>query len=224
MITWLASYPRSGNSLCRRVLEGYFGITSTSIYSEEPNHELKPYIERDPPSLAEMTKADRHYWVKTHQPPDEETHPAICMVRDGRDALVSYTRIALEGGHFPSDADHETNFRTAMYNLIVGQSPFLTWSENVLAWRQRPRTSWVRFEDLIVRPAEVVEQSLRALGVPFQRRAQPQCLALSELRQLAPNRYRQGKPGGWRTEMPADLEALFWQRHGHAMEAFDYPR
>lgn len=224
MITWLASYPRSGNSLCRRVLEGFFGITSTSIYDEQPNPELKPYIELDAPSLAEMIEADRNFWVKTHQPPDEETHPALCIVLDGCDALVSYTWMALRGGHAPADADHETNFRTAMYNLIVGESPFLTWSENVLAWRQRPRTSWVRFEDLIVRPAEVVEQSLSDLGVPFQRRAQPTYLALSELRQLSPNRYRQGKPGGWRAEMPADLEDLFWQRHGHAMEDFGYLR
>lgn len=51
-------------------------------------------------TLADMETAGEHYLVKTHELPTDD-RPAIYLVRDGRDALVSYTKflsyLALRG-------------------------------------------------------------------------------------------------------------------------------
>jgi hypothetical protein len=34
-VTWLASYPRSGNTLLRTILKQCFGLSSQSVYPDE---------------------------------------------------------------------------------------------------------------------------------------------------------------------------------------------
>src|ERR1700749_4593844 len=100
MITWLASYPRSGNTFFRILLKNLFGFESHTVYSMA---NARPEIEADiprmiriigqPPSECSIEflhrDSDNHF-VKTHDLPGEDTNPAIVLIRDGRDAVVSY--------------------------------------------------------------------------------------------------------------------------------------
>ena len=77
---WLASFPRSGNTFFRIILYEVYGIES-SAFHRDPNRKLNLHY-------------DRYPVVKTHLLPnqlipDDSNIPAVYLVRDGRDALVS---------------------------------------------------------------------------------------------------------------------------------------
>src|SRR3954464_8946304 len=98
MIVWLASYPRSGNTLLRQVIKKCLGL-----HSFESVGRLKhEYDDRDPTwkevcgSLQNREDREAFYpratnsaetvLVKTHEPP-LDAQKAIYVVRDGRLAL-----------------------------------------------------------------------------------------------------------------------------------------
>src|SRR5262245_61488963 len=101
MIVWLASYPRSGNTFLRAALHGLYGCQSIDRYTaNRPLSSQVPYgfsmrLPKDT-SLEELAKSNSLYAVKTHDLPSSDCHPAIYLVRDGRDALVSYAWLALK--------------------------------------------------------------------------------------------------------------------------------
>src|SRR5436190_14783558 len=107
MLVWLASYPRSGNTMCRRLLVGLYGLLTYAVYEypvlAEPREGyeelsnltgLPDFFKLAPKSevLRWMHEDDAIYVVKTHELPPDDTYPAIYVARDGRDALVSYAR------------------------------------------------------------------------------------------------------------------------------------
>lgn len=93
MIIWVAPYPRSGNTFFRMLLYYKCGIKTYSIYndqlferigaSESVGHELLPA------PLDQLKQDEKLYFVKTHNLPQDD-NPAIYLVRDGRDALISH--------------------------------------------------------------------------------------------------------------------------------------
>ena len=81
MVIWLASFPRSGNSYFRVVSKTLFDQEIYSVYPENNKQVSAGELEA-------MMQENKVYLVKTHElPPDSS--PAIYLVRDGRDALVS---------------------------------------------------------------------------------------------------------------------------------------
>jgi hypothetical protein len=261
MIIWIASYPRSGNNFTRRLLERSYGIKTYAIYDEP----------RQPKIDVEMARnAEETYLVKTHDLPEDDS-PALYLVRDGRDALVSYahfayvhetashpdsrTRLLLHTSYlryrliwkfrrrqhnqpltFPK---YSIKFRTQRVNpatsqelhtilhkLIVYNKSFGGWGPNVLAWIQRETpTQVIKFEDLIqsATPLEIIRAALQALGYPLAH-VESSPLDFKKMKQARPDLFRRGKAGSHKDEMPEYLEALFWQHHGHVMEALGYPR
>ena len=147
--------------------------------------------------------------VHTHERPRDD-RPAIGLVRDGRDALVSRAHQVVEMGW------HET-FRDGLDWLIT--RPFKadnpssgTWGANVLAWLDRPAPiTLVRFEDLVARPDEVVDAALLdAAGlVPAASVGDP-VPAFGELHERDAGFFRRGQVGSYRDEFPDDLLERFW--------------
>ncbi len=94
MIVWLASFPRSGNTFLRIVLHRLYGLPTYSIYDDDDPVAQRVGVglvgySRKPPSREEMVESSRIYFTKTHKRPKNDAFPAIYLVRDGRDALVS---------------------------------------------------------------------------------------------------------------------------------------
>src|SRR6266542_744438 len=134
MIIWLASYPRSGNTMFRVVVNRLFALRSYSVYNDR--------IFEDRPDVADVV-GHQHFdesvetlalssepcLVKTHDLPGTDAHPAIYLVRDGRDALVSYAHFVLD--YERSSQPEDTDFQTVLRNLVVSRDVFGGWRPNV---------------------------------------------------------------------------------------------
>jgi hypothetical protein len=78
----VASYPRSGNTFLRIVLHRRYGIRTSTVYDVDG---VAARLGPDSVGYADVSE-----FVKTHRPRDPaDEDPAICLIRDGRDAVVS---------------------------------------------------------------------------------------------------------------------------------------
>jgi hypothetical protein len=230
MIVWLASYPRSGNTFFRILLHQLHGYSTHSVYSIAQNGTEPPEDTRVLAGMVgqfeiecdlEALKADPDlHFVKTHDLPGDDDSPAIVLVRDGRDAVLSFAHFLLKAVYGNSDPS-QAELETTLENVILGDM-FGGWSRNVNAWADRVGNDMVfRYEDLVQDPVGVVGEGLHRFslnGGPVMATAPP----FSELHEKVPWFFRKGKPGGWKDEMPPRLEKLFLDRHGEAFHRFGY--
>jgi hypothetical protein len=163
--------------------------------------------------------------VKTHRLIDaEDPIPAVYIVRDGRDALVSYAHFLLRKDGVEDPDVGLVHDR--MGSLLDGNKAFGSWSESVQTWLDRKgATHLVRYEDLIAAPIEVSRQAASFLGLPLpplQANALPP--RFSALQARNPTLFRRGIAGAWKTEMPPGIEEQFWKMHGQAMTRLGYER
>lgn len=230
MIVWLASFPRSGNTFLRILLQEFYGISSNDIYhmyDHSKSVDVAPGLEINLKSMSieEMGKSETFYFLKTHDLPDDD-YPALYLVRDGRDAYVSYTHFVLS---FKRQRRLLSAFRKHFFDRqlrdLLVNDPFGGWSGNVAAWTQRTApTAVIRFEDLIADPVDVVRRGLTEIDYRPPQTSDARVPEFDELRQKSPAFYRKGQVGGWREEMPENLQKLFWERHGSVMRQMDYAK
>jgi hypothetical protein len=230
MIVWLASYPRSGNTFFRILLHRLFGLQTHSVYSLASFADRNPEDTRRLMSLTgqpdvecdlDRLRADSDlHIVKTHDLPADDTSPAIVLVRDGRDAVVSYAHFVLKTEHGIEKPGRDL-FEATLKQLIVGDN-FGGWSGNVNAWTNRlGRDTTIRYEDLIEDPVNIAARVLPQLHTKaVARGATPP--SFEELHAAIPWFFRRGKTGSWREEMPSHLHDLFLERHGGTLLQFGY--
>lgn len=224
MICWLASYPRSGNTMLRTLLTSMFGLETRSIYDEgfgqSPDSMSSALKWKEQVCDLEAARLNpQQLLVKTHELPPEHEDAAIYVVRDGRDALISYAHFLL---HYEPAAVNGLTFLGVLEALICGELGYGNWSHHVSAWQRRPGpTMLLRYEDLAKRPFERVAFALRQLSIDTAPTgaAAPKFEALQS---RFPGFFRRGVSGGWRDEMPSPLVELFMRLHGETMEACGY--
>lgn len=158
MVVWLASYPRSGNTYFRVLLHRLFGFETHSKYPVQGDPQHLPDDTKKMMSLTGRTGLDCDvgalradlgwHFVKTHDLPDDDNSPAVVVVRDGRDAVISYAHFILKTEQGIERADRDV-FEATLEEIIRGDH-FGGWSRNVNAWIERAGwESLVRFEELI---------------------------------------------------------------------------
>jgi hypothetical protein len=149
--------------------------------------------------------------------------PAIYLVSDGRDALVSHAHFVM--AHDRNIPPHEKphHFESILRALITSDASFGGWSGNVSAWLERKiLTLVIRFEALIADPFEVVRQALAAVGYSVPAIASGTIPTFDEMHAKAPTIFRKGRVNSWKEEIPETLPALFWERHGDVMRRLGY--
>ncbi|MGX6607932.1 sulfotransferase domain-containing protein [Micromonosporaceae bacterium Da 78-11] len=228
MIVWVASFPRSGNTFLRIVLHRLYGVRTSTVYdidgvAERLGKELIGFTDR-PGSLAEMRAADEPHFVKTHRQRDADVHEddrAICLVRDGRDALVSWARQASEED--PSTYEDELRSRILRVSMVGTGS----WGSNVLSWLRPPAPHRVvlRYEDLIRDPQATVTPIIATVAPTLGPRPDAAIPSLDELRGHDDLFFRRGRTGSHRDELPTELHQLYWSRVDNraAMALLNYP-
>jgi hypothetical protein len=215
MIVWIASYPRSGNRFFQSILQGVYGIET---------HKFSKLPEPADAWLAGAAAASDWRYVKTHDLPEGDNHPAVYLLRDGRDALVSYAWFVLTVPcNKPSAEVKPEEFRAALARVIETPHPrFGDWSSNALAWTRRPNTALVRYEELVQSPRQAAAKALDNLGLKLTPRADASVPTFEQMRQQHPLLVRRGKVGSWQDEFPQELLPRFWKRHGAVMGQFGY--
>jgi len=233
MIVWLASYPRSGNTFTRVLLKSYFGIDTYSIY-DDPHFERYGVADlvghrRMRLTLDEMRASGETFIVKTHERnPDDSAR--IYVVRDGRDAAVSYAHYlcSIERPEGKKEALRRMLgggcFRTLLNRVAVGDAEYGGWGEHVRSWlfgTQIPRTLVIRFEDLVLEPLGQVERLRNFLQLPMPLTTD-EAPKFEELQRAFPEFFRKGVVGSWQKEMPEKIHRRFQKMNGKVLVALGY--
>jgi hypothetical protein len=203
---WLASYPRSGNTLLRTILFQCFGLRSASVYPEdvpEAVAQFTGHVEWQTNGRLDFGR-QRLALVKTHTPPND-SRPAIYVIRDGRAATVSLWEYY--GRRHP------------IRYYVSGETKFGTWSAHVGNWNplNRPQTTLVRYEDLTGNLPKSLQTLSAALNV------EPMSTELPPREELAGVEGRWVRPpSDWREHLKGDDLRLFDEVNGSAMRLYRY--
>lgn len=219
MVLWIASYPRSGNTLARIAIYRGYGVETRSAYGDGI---LKKERLGDLGFLFDSCKglADpgQFFPVKTHAPSPRlsKGSPAIYIHRDGRDAIVSHAHFLHKTGK---------GLLRAMEGLVQGTKPRVhPWSDVVMGWADRPNTAYVSYEELVKDAIGAIGRCLEELGIPWEKVECPEMPTFEYLHGIDPTFFRNGTHGQWQTEMPEELQEAFWRRHKRGMEHYGYQR
>jgi len=233
MIIWLASYPRSGNTYFRLLLKQYFGLSTFSVYEDKvisKNSQIQEIVghESRSRSIESLRDDENIHLVKTHDLPQEDNMPAIYLVRDGRDALVSYAHYTQSFENHTDSAKQSQNFNFVLRDLIVYNASFGGWGPNVLAWTNRTSpVTVIKFETLVqsAEPWKIVAQALGEINHPVLNYEKKNAIpSFEELHRQMPGFFREGKIGTWKNEMSSELHEIFWKQHKTAMDKMGYVR
>ena len=220
MIVWLASFPRSGNTLLRIILKDVFGVGTHSIYDDMLDigadtglSALVGHVhhgEAMTEFVAGATTSEERHYVKTHGYPTDD-QPALYVVRDGRSSVVSYW-------HYRNEI---VGSSCALEDVVLGDDFVGLWSEHVASWAfsKRPNTLVLRYEDLTAGDPKALAsigeflglEPIAAFDVDFQ-----------ALHAAAPKFFRSGSNAKNIEELDASCPALFDALHGETMKKLGY--
>ncbi len=159
---WLTSFPRSGSTWFRTILANLIrldsgqhdGITPSELDTMMPTLGLSDLSRPWPECCLPR-------FVKTHRPyvPVLFGRPqrSVVLVRDPRDALLSYYRLMSASTIQPFHGTLSEFLRHPRLGLPAYQRHFESW--------QRRATSTLSYESLRANPAQAVSNTLGALGI-----------------------------------------------------------
>jgi hypothetical protein len=223
MIIWLASYPRSGNTLLRSILFKSFGLGSYSVYSmgdvvevnATPDYlegVLLHYPQGWERFMVEATGSSQPFPIKTHGVP-MEGGKVIYVVRDGRYALLSYWRFHTR---------HHPDLGVTLEDLIGGLDHFGDWSEHYHAWVGGNRDLLIlKYEDLV--EADMATLCMIGTFIGHSGEIKPW---VNTYRGVGAN--QRGSHINYRTRWSGDevwtpaIDAIFWRLHGGLMHELGY--
>ena len=222
MIVWLASYPRSGNTLLRTVLKQSMGLDSYSDEGIKAIVGLTDKAKKEFGHIAlpkpwdafyrEATASPTLHLVKTHLPP-RDNQPVIYVVRDGRRSIVSYRSF-----HKEFSPEHEVDFAS----LVLGDDYYGGWSDHHERWftGERPRML-VRYEELVHANDALLAKLAQFIG--HTGAVEPWKNPFEKLQQENPRFFRigeskwEGAPG-W----TPFVDSAFFLLHGGLMKSLGY--
>jgi hypothetical protein len=224
MLVWLASYPRSGNTLLRQVLKTCFDLDSCEGLELVPEQLRDPdgtryrhygtyYVDRDWEDFYRKSRESSELvLVKSHQLPRDDAK-AIYVVRDGRLAVKSFVKF--QDSYHPGES--------SFTSLLVGDHPYGEWTSHYRAWANRPAGPLLllRFEELVNPSEETLARIGAFIGVGAPVR--PWVSHLGELRQRHPGYFGSGEPA-WRPDAFWGESRLrqFYTLHGELLAELGY--
>lgn len=237
-ITWLVSYPRSGNTWLRFLL-------ANLLYSDEDVNHIS--VDRLIPDIRELKQWDKlgvknPSYVKSHNVWQDEfsNSKVIYMYRDVRDVALSYY-------HF-SQGEWDIKFKGTFDEYL--EKRFIAggryggwygrWDSHLIFWVDVIKKMvkgvdflFVKYEELWQYPYEVMRQIIEFAEIKVGGIAEVQiAIDKSTFRKLGKIRARDGvhlkkmgltgRPGGWRETLTKNQKELLWKEFGKTMEKLGY--
>ena len=227
MIIWLASYPRSGNTFLRILIKRFFGSDTYSIYNDREigadagladltgHRPLDKSMAESGFDLESLRSDERLFFLKTHEQDKRLVEPEdkiIYVVRDGREAVLSFQRYLLKfhGVHAPLSA------------LLLGlRFPGVTWGEHVRNWIAggADKLLLLKFEELISQPQTAVESIARFLQIPF---AEAEIPTFDELNATNPAFFSRGQTQSFKKELEPANELVLMLSGATQLDSLGY--
>jgi hypothetical protein len=225
---FVCGYPKSGNTWMQNLLVGViYGITTEYL----------------PDALAQKLIPDVHYEqyyrrylnfavFKSHHLPMPEYKKVIHLIRDGRDAMVSYYAMNKASG---------INYSLAEM-VIEGKGIMSKWNEHTQQWLNNPYGAdilVVRYEDLLINPSDVLLKICSFIGIErdidlIKRAISGNTFAKMQEKENTFGKFnsnytdknykffRKGKIGSYKDEMPKNLIHYFEKESKNQLAAFGY--
>ncbi len=190
---FIVGYPKSGNTWFQHLIGGVvYGVdarTSPPLLANDlvPDVHLNAFYRRYSTPM----------FFKSHSLPRADYRRVVYLLRDGRDAMVSYFHY-LEALH---------GAKLDFLELITAGAPEIPckWHEHVDAWLQNPhdaRMLVIKYEELLSQPVEQLERFCRFINLDREQRQLAAVAEAAQFRNLRAKeaRFGLGRPGAW----PAD--------------------
>ncbi|MBE9527532.1 MAG: sulfotransferase domain-containing protein [Proteobacteria bacterium] len=227
MIIWLASYPRSGNTLTRNIFKKTMGFGTYSQHKMAAEVSVKGVDEYGildyegtwENFYKEAANSSELYLIKTHFLPTDN-HPVIYVVRDGRLATESYlNQYQNRSQRWPGiDA-----FIPIYFDLLIGRDYYSDWSNHYNAWLRddNVRRLELRYEDL-VEPTQGLLESI-ADFVGYQGKIKSFVNERTKDNKEKPTSEHRGLGSWLRPEHRTEFEeSIFLCLHGPLMQKLGY--
>lgn len=225
MIVWLASYPRSGNTLLRTVIKQTMDLGSFSDEVMQSNIGFTDCAKEGIGDLSFECSWDSFYHqasnskdiflVKTHLPP-RDNQPVIYVVRDGRAAIESYAA-------YHKSFSPDPKFCPSILELMLGDDYYGDWTSHYRMWNSRTEGELllVRFEELVNADRPLLERLRMFVG--FEGEVKFFENPREKLHLENPNFFRSGQTDWKRSSLwTEELEALFIAVHGDLLFQLGY--
>ena len=226
---FIIGFPKSGHTWTQNLIaEALYGFSAETtpfqlIQDLAPDIHYRKYYKRYRSPM----------FFKAHALPAPEFKRVIYLLRDGRDAMVSYL-------HFLEAIERR---RIDFLHLVQnGEGVFpCKWHEHIAQWLANPFQASmliVRYEDLIRDTVQQLERILSFAGIersPAQLRAAVCRSSFSSMQQREKEQglgtpqwpkdrlfVRRGKVGSFRDEMPEPVQQAFLREAGPAMNRLGY--
>lgn len=238
---YLVSYPKSGNTWMRYLMAyaiwpNLNDIDLVEMASYIPSFGLNNDMEKMLDSNSPCNKLN-HRIIKEHTRYNKKAKShidrAIYLVRDGRDAIVSYW-------HFCNQRDQTSVPLSEFIELSAKpEHSYGAWKTHVTGWinAELEEKLLIRYEDLLKNPEIWLKKALEFAGVDAPDEAINQAISrasfdsmkkleqtkgfnLDQLKTV--NFVRQGKQGTWRESFGENDLARFNKFHGGAIQELGY--
>ncbi len=225
---FVCGWPKSGNTWCQRLFSGVVWGLDTSVLTDQLAQFLQPDVHYKPYYYRFKTPM---MW-KSHHLPQRNYRRVIHLVRDGRDALVSYWKMLRR-------ADPRLELEQL---LLKGEGLFpSTWETHASQWHENPFDAdmvTIRYEDLLKdttrelgRVAEFIgvhrthdELSRIAAGASFEKMRNIAAESgWDNHSETSRGFLRQGRSGDHLVEMSDHVRRVFEERAGSMLELYGYP-
>jgi hypothetical protein len=225
---FIAGFPRSGNTWMQNLLAGvYYGL-----HPEYASDGLAERLIPDVHQVKYYARISPVMFFKTHDLPLPRHRRVVFLVRDGRDAMVSYL-------HFLAET---TGRRPDFLATVTGNDLWpAQWHEHAEAWLANPWKAeilTVRYEDLksdgpselrrictfagLDRPEELLGRIWHATEFARMQRREARERGLSDDAPRDSRLTRRGEVGSFRDEMPPAVLEAFMRQSAAMLRYFGY--
>lgn len=221
MIVWLSSYPRSGNTFFRVILNSAFGIKTYSIYNDtsdigadEATSDVVGHESLAKNFDLEKARASKDtFYIKTHELLENivlsDSDKVIYLVRDGRESTLSFTKY-LEDFHKKEN--------DGLSDVLYGNTPFGSWGEHVRQW-ENVNKLLIKFEEMTDDPSSKLKEIADYLHIEPLNKKIP---TFQELQKINPKFFRSGKKSSWKEHFSQMEHLTFWLRNHKEMQNMGY--
>lgn len=236
MLIYLATYPRSGNSLLQRILKDSFGLSCSQVkVAADPlggiPNALPKFISREDLSRTreELAASPRIHLVKLHDRPFENLHPGervIQTVRHPGASLWSYFRYECQAVLSKRGRRVFDNPAPTLDNIIEGDVNVGSWSDYQRAWdafrlAHNTQCLLLQYEDVVAdRRSAVTELSgFLRISIVSERTDSSD---FSQFRTRFPGWGLRGTSEGYEAFYSAAQLKRLWLLHGPCAEQHGY--